>query len=92
MCVRLFAGFVGVAAVTMGAFLHAVVPAASAQSCPEVEVVFARGTGEPPGVGPLISGPPASKALEVRGLMWCRRPDAVQRPRWCWAATRKERL
>jgi cutinase len=28
------------------------VPSASAQPCPDVEVVFARGTGEPPGVGP----------------------------------------
>lgn len=28
------------------------VPSASAQPCPTVEVVFARGTGEPPGVGP----------------------------------------
>jgi len=27
-------------------------PSASAQSCPDVEVAFARGTGEPPGVGP----------------------------------------
>ncbi|OBF80548.1 cutinase [Mycobacterium sp. 852002-51163_SCH5372311] len=27
------------------------VPAASAQSCPDVEVVFARGTGDPPGIG-----------------------------------------
>ncbi|WP_343599555.1 cutinase family protein [Mycobacterium sp.] len=27
------------------------VPSASAQPCPDVEVVFARGTGEPPGVG-----------------------------------------
>ncbi|KWX57228.1 cutinase family protein [Mycobacterium sp. NAZ190054] len=26
-------------------------PGASAQACPDVEVVFARGTGEPPGVG-----------------------------------------
>ena len=26
-------------------------PSASAQPCPDVEVVFARGTGEPPGVG-----------------------------------------
>jgi cutinase len=30
----------------------AVVPSASAQPCPDTEVVFARGTGEPPGVGP----------------------------------------
>lgn len=28
------------------------VPAAAAQPCPNREVVFARGTGEPPGVGP----------------------------------------
>jgi hypothetical protein len=31
--------------------LGAAVPSASAQPCPDVEVVFARGTGEPPGVG-----------------------------------------
>jgi cutinase len=30
----------------------ATVPAASAQSCPDTQVVFARGTGEEPGVGP----------------------------------------
>src|ERR1700761_1143283 len=28
------------------------VPAAGAEPCPDAEVVFARGTGEPPGVGP----------------------------------------
>jgi hypothetical protein len=28
-----------------------VVPAAMAQPCPDVELLFARGTGEPPGVG-----------------------------------------
>ncbi|GAB7141576.1 cutinase family protein [Mycobacterium riyadhense] len=28
------------------------IPSASAEPCPDVEVVFARGTGEPPGVGP----------------------------------------
>src|SRR5262249_952704 len=33
------------------ALLGAPVPFASAQPCPDVEVVFARGTGEPPGVG-----------------------------------------
>ena len=38
-----------------GALVGAVGPAAptaSAQPCPDVQVVFARGTGEPPGVGP----------------------------------------
>jgi cutinase len=33
-------------------FPAAVVPSASAQPCPDTEVVFARGTGEDPGVGP----------------------------------------
>ncbi|GBE65594.1 cutinase [Mycobacterium sp. MFM001] len=37
--------------VTIGALLVAPVPVASAQPCPDVEVVFARGTAEPPGVG-----------------------------------------
>jgi cutinase len=32
-------------------FLAAPAPMAAAQPCPDVEVVFARGTGEPPGVG-----------------------------------------
>src|SRR5262245_45798771 len=44
--------FFGAAVVTAWtALLCAPVPAASAQPCPDVEVVFARGTGEPPGVG-----------------------------------------
>ena len=34
------------------ALLSAPPPSASAQPCPDVEVVFARGTTEPPGVGP----------------------------------------
>src|ERR1700753_518843 len=33
-------------------FPPAAVPSASAQGCPDTEVVFARGTGEDPGVGP----------------------------------------
>lgn len=45
--------FLGVAAVTTWALLSAPidVPPASADPCPDAEVVFARGTGEPPGVG-----------------------------------------
>ncbi|OBK98611.1 cutinase [Mycobacterium asiaticum] len=41
------------AAVALGCFalLNAPVPDASAAPCPDVEVVFARGSGEPPGVG-----------------------------------------
>ncbi|MCA2245381.1 cutinase family protein [Mycobacterium sp. WUMAC-067] len=38
-------------ATASAALLSAPVPAASAEPCPDVDVVFARGTGEPPGVG-----------------------------------------
>ncbi len=42
-----------VAAAGVGAsVLGPILPFASAQPCPDVQVVFARGTGEPPGVGP----------------------------------------
>ncbi|MCW2654969.1 MAG: cutinase [Mycobacterium sp.] len=41
----------GAAALTAGFLLTAPVPTASADGCPDVEVIFARGTGEPPGVG-----------------------------------------
>ncbi|WP_155924491.1 cutinase family protein [Mycolicibacterium sp. CBMA 234] len=41
----------GVATVITSAFLSAPAPPASAEPCPDVEVVFARGTSEPPGVG-----------------------------------------
>lgn len=45
------------AVVAVGGFcfslLSPTVGSASAQPCPDVQVVFARGTGEPPGVGPL---------------------------------------
>jgi cutinase len=52
MGVRRIARFLGAAVVAVGAvLLGAAVPSASAQPCPDVEVVFARGTGEPPGVG-----------------------------------------
>src|SRR5689334_14070354 len=33
------------------AVLSAPAPSASAEPCPDVEVIFARGSGEPPGVG-----------------------------------------
>ena len=42
----------GAAAATSWSPLSAPVPSASAQPCPDVEVVFARGTTEDPGVGP----------------------------------------
>jgi hypothetical protein len=41
----------GVAICTTSALLSAPAPTASAQPCPDVNVVFARGTSEPPGVG-----------------------------------------
>jgi len=56
MIARLFArslGSIAVAAAGLGAsaVVAPVLPSALAQ-CPDVQVVFARGTGEPPGVGP----------------------------------------
>lgn len=52
MNVRQITHLVGSVTVAAGAvLLGAAVPSASAQPCPDVEVVFARGTGEPPGVG-----------------------------------------
>jgi cutinase len=49
---RHVAFFVGTAMAAGWATLIAPVPFASAQPCPDVEVVFARGTTEDPGVGP----------------------------------------
>jgi cutinase len=50
--VRRIARFLGAVVVAFGAvLLGAAVPSVSAEPCPDVEVVFARGTGEPPGVG-----------------------------------------
>ncbi len=40
------------AAMAASTLLGVSAPAAAAQSCPDVEVTFARGTGEAPGVGP----------------------------------------
>jgi cutinase len=45
------ARLLGAAAVTAGALPLAQAPIAAAAPCPDVEVVFARGTFEPPGVG-----------------------------------------
>lgn len=41
----------GVTAVTTAALLATPIPTAAAAPCPDVEVVFARGTFEPPGLG-----------------------------------------
>ncbi len=43
--------FVGAATAAAGLVLCAPIPSATAASCPGAEVVFARGTGEPPGLG-----------------------------------------
>lgn len=41
----------GVSVIATAAAFISSAPPASAQPCPDVEIVFARGTGEPPGVG-----------------------------------------
>jgi cutinase len=73
MIARLLTRLLAPAVVTASAVVAApVVPSASAQPCPDVEVVFARGTGEPPGVGPTgqafsdsLRSRVAGKSLEV---------------------------
>jgi hypothetical protein len=51
------ARLLGAASVAAGAILCSTsVPQASAAACPDVEVVFARGTSEPPGVGGVGQG------------------------------------
>lgn len=48
---RLLVGISALVVTIWTAVLGAPVPSGFAQPCPDVEVVFARGTGEPPGVG-----------------------------------------
>jgi cutinase len=57
MIARHLVGFLGPAVLAAGGLSASVlsafaIPSASAKPCPDVDVVFARGTGEPPGVGP----------------------------------------
>jgi cutinase-like protein len=51
MRLRQIARFVAVVLLTSCGLLSAPIAIAAAQGCPDVEAVFARGTGEPPGVG-----------------------------------------
>ena len=52
MAKRSLPGLITAAVVSVGAvFSSTAIPSASAAPCPDVEVVFARGTGEAPGVG-----------------------------------------
>ena len=51
MSLRRIGRFLTAALVTVGGLLSAPMPVTSAQPCPDVEAVIARGTGEPPGVG-----------------------------------------
>lgn len=55
---------IAVSAIGAAMLLTPAVPAARAAPCPETEVVFARGTGEPPGVGP--TGQAFLNALDAR--------------------------
>ena len=51
MCLRQFTRLVAAVLLTSCGLLSAPITSAAAQPCPDVEAVFARGTGEPPGVG-----------------------------------------
>nr|WP_269474067.1 cutinase family protein [Mycobacterium florentinum] len=62
-----------IAAVGLGtSFLISPTPSASAEPCPDVQVVYARGTGEPAGIGPTgqafvdnLRGREAGKSVDV---------------------------
>ena len=51
MCLRPIGRVLFAALIIGGGLLSAPMAVSSAQPCPDVEAVFARGTGEPPGVG-----------------------------------------
>src|ERR1700760_4081145 len=51
MCLRQFTRLVAAVLLTACGLLSAPITPAAAQPCPDVEAVFARGTGEPAGVG-----------------------------------------
>src|ERR1700738_3984806 len=62
------AGFLGAAVLTTSALTAAItIPSATAAPCPNVEVVFARGTNEPPGVGGVGQAFIDSLRSQVRG-------------------------
>ncbi|MGV7698252.1 cutinase family protein [Mycobacterium kansasii] len=57
-------------------------PAASAQPCPDIEVLFARGTGEPPGIGSIgasfveaLRPQIGSRSLEVYAINYAASTD-----------------
>jgi cutinase len=51
MCLRRISRLVAAVLLTTCGLLSVPITTAAAQPCPDVEAVFARGTGEPPGVG-----------------------------------------
>lgn len=62
------AAFCAATAVPMAATLVIPVPTAAAQPCPDVEVVFARGTSEAPGVGRVGQAFANSMSAQLAGL------------------------
>lgn len=54
-------------AISLPCALTAAAPAAGAAPCPDVQVVFARGTGEPPGVGKVGDALVSSLRSQVQG-------------------------
>jgi cutinase len=64
MCLRQIGRVLFVALIIAGGLFSAPTAVTSAQPCPDVEAVFARGTGEPPGVGGI--GEPFVDALRTQ--------------------------
>src|SRR5436309_9504402 len=51
-CLRLLSPVLAAASGAAASVLATAVPSAAAEPCPDVQVVFARGTDDPPGLGP----------------------------------------
>ncbi|WP_424392370.1 cutinase family protein [Mycobacterium sp.] len=64
MCLRQIGRVLFAALIIAGALMSAPMAVTSGQPCPDVEAVFARGTGEPPGVGGI--GEPFIDALRTQ--------------------------
>jgi len=52
------------------AVIAAPIPSAVADPCPDIELVFARGTGEPPGMGRVDDALVATLAPLLDGAPW----------------------
>jgi hypothetical protein len=104
MSARNIAHLLGVAVAMTWMLLSTVIDthSASAGPCPDVEVVFARGTNEPPGLGNVgqafidslrsqVAGRSVEAYAAMPGLMSNPRLRIAPAPKWCSVVIRRAR-